>query len=221
MDIETEMDFEKLYLQFNDILKEATTNIAPQYMLFEAVGLLDGFMERTYGYELYHQLRIFQEKFGYDQFTIHAEPQKRRTQFFKSILERLVKENEEIEDDVFQISVMPDVLVHIPNDIEGNIAVLEIKPEKGKIIDGFKKDIRVLKEFIDGGDHVRGYFRGISLLYYTNVGLTKEEDVKSLYSKTIKETVGETWEDYQDKIQLLWHPGPNKGTIQINWAQNL
>ena len=80
---------------------------------------------------------------------------------------------------------------------------------------------QVIQEFIDGGDHVRGYFRGISLLYYTNVGLTKEEDVKSLYSKTIKETVGETWEDYQDKIQLLWHPGPNKGTIQINWAQNL
>ena len=97
------MDFEKLYQQFNDILKEALTNIAPQYMLFEAVGLLDGFMERTYGYELYHQLRDFQEKFGYIQFTIHAEPQKKRTYFFKSILQRLAKENEEHEDDVYKV----------------------------------------------------------------------------------------------------------------------
>lgn len=215
------MDFEKLYQQFNDILKEALTNIAPQYMLFEAVGLLDGFMERTYGYELYHQLRDFQEKFGYIQFTIHAEPQKKRTYFFKSILQRLAKENEEHEDDVFQKCVMPDLLVHLPSDIDGNIAILEIKPEKGKVTDGFRKDIRVLKEFIDGGDRVQGYFRGISLLYYTCSGLTQEKDVKDLYSETIKEMIGETWEEYQDKIQLLWHPAPNKGAIQINWAQNL
>lgn len=214
----TEMSI-KLYQQFNKILKEAIINIESKYMEFESVGLLDGFMERTYCYELYHQLRYFQEKFDYTEFTIHAEPQKRRTEFFKSILKRLALQNDDdLEDDDFQKYVMPDLLAHLPNNIDGNIVILEIKPEKGKVTEGFEKDIRVLKEFIDGGDGIQGYFRGISLLYHTHRGLSTEEKVKNLYSESIRKTIGDTWADYKDKIILLWHPSLNLEAIPIAWA---
>ena len=212
------MDLQRLYGYFNEILQEAIINIAPKYMSFEAVGLLDGYMERTYGYELYYQLRNLQEKAGYNEFTIHAEPQKRRTEFFKNILERLSQTSHESQDEEFQKRVMPDLLVHLPNNIDGNIAILELKPEKGTASEGFRKDIRVLKEFIDGGDGVQGYFRGISLLYYTHHGLSNTEDVKNLYSESIKRTIGDNWQEYQDKIILLWHPGSNQSAIQIAWG---
>ena len=59
------MTIENLYNQFNQIFNRAVENIDTLYMRFEAVGLLDGFMERTYAYELYHQLRSAQEEAGY------------------------------------------------------------------------------------------------------------------------------------------------------------
>ena len=64
----------------------------------------------------------------------------------------------------FQKRVMPDLLVHVPGDINENIAIVEIKPEKKEINSGITKDIRVLKEFIDGGDYVQGYHKGIFLM---------------------------------------------------------
>jgi len=92
------MDKETKFKKFYDLLFRAIPSIDPQYMKFESVGLMDGFMERTYAYELYHQLRKFQDDLKYnDYFTIHAEPQKARTEFFHSILSRLKKKNWEMK----------------------------------------------------------------------------------------------------------------------------
>jgi hypothetical protein len=198
-------------------------------MRFEAVGLLDGFMERTYAYELYHKLRSAQEESGYTEFAIHAEPQKQRTQFLRSIIERLKSENDDPGQNDFQKSVMPDLLVHVPNDINMNIAILEVKPEKrkpGKLPEkgqpwrGFAKDIRIMKEFLDGGQDVQGYYKGISLLYKTDHGFDSANEIKESYAGIIKGTLGDSWEDYQDRILLLWHSAPGNGVIQIPWYED-
>ena len=47
---------EKLFEKFFEIFERSILNIEDTYFKFEAVGLFDGFMERTYAYELYHQL---------------------------------------------------------------------------------------------------------------------------------------------------------------------
>lgn len=211
------MSIEKFYDQFSEIFNRAVSNIGPHYMRFEAVGLLDGFMERTYAYELYHKLRSAQEESRYMGFAIHAEPQKRRTAFLRSIIDRLSGENDNPDQNDFQKCVMPDLLVHVPNDINMNIAILEVKPEKGQPSRGFAKDIRVLKEFVDGGESAQGYYKGISLLYHTDYGLNSEDEIKKRYADIIKETLGDSWEDYQAKILLLWHPAPGNGVIQIPW----
>ncbi len=223
------MTIEKLYDQFNEIFNRAVVNIDTLYMKFEAVGLLDGFMERTYSYELYHQLRCAQEEFRYTEFAVHAEPQKQRTHFFRCILERLKSENENPDQDDFQKSVMPDLLVHIPNNINMNIAMVEVKPEKrqpgklpkkGQPWKGFAKDIRVIKEFLDGGEGARGYYKGISLLYKTDHGFDSEDEIKESYAGIIKGTLGGSWKDYQDRILLLWHSAPGNGIVQIPWYED-
>ncbi len=174
------MSKEEQLKQLYELLLNAIPAIEPKYMIFEAVGLLDGFMERTYAYEFYHQLRRYQDELKYTDFTIHAEPEKARTQFLERILERLEAEkleNENIED--FQKRVMPDLLVHSPNNINDNIAIIEIKPEKGNVSPGFKKDIRVLKEFIDGGEDADGYLKGIYILYSTPIGIKDPDEIKN------------------------------------------
>jgi len=223
------MDIENLYNQFNEIFNRAVVNIETLYMKFEAVGLLDGFMERTYAYELYHKLRYAQEEAGYKEFAIHAEPQKQRTRFFKSIIERLKGENDDPEQIDFQKSVMPDLLVHVPNNINMNISMLEVKPEKkqpgklpeeGQRWNGFPKDIRVIKAFLDGGQNVRGYYKGISLLYKTDYGFDSESAIKESYSGIIKETLGDSWNEYKDRILLLWHSAPGDGIVPIPWYED-
>ncbi|MEI9475511.1 MAG: hypothetical protein WCO26_02910 [Deltaproteobacteria bacterium] len=189
-------------------------------MSFEAVGLLDGFMERTYAYELYHQLRRFQDELKYYDYTIHAEPEKARTKFLRRVLERINDEklNDENTDD-FQKRVMPDLLVHVPNDIDANIAIVEIKPEKGRPdVEGIRKDVRVLKEFIDGANGVEGYYRGILLLYATKNGHGDANTLKEQYSAIIKKTIGADWHDYSDRIILVWHPKPASRPVRIDWT---
>lgn len=70
------MNKEQQFARFHDLLYKAIPKIGSKYMKFEAVGLMDGFMERTYAYEFYHQLRRFQDELKYNDFTIHAEPEK-------------------------------------------------------------------------------------------------------------------------------------------------
>jgi len=55
------MRIDQQFTKFNDLLFKAIPAIKGKYMTFESVGLMDGFMERTYAYEFYHQLRKFQD----------------------------------------------------------------------------------------------------------------------------------------------------------------
>ncbi len=146
-----------LFAQLREILSQSGSQIDSAHWQFDAFGLAHvGYMERTYCYELYSRMRKVQDDKNFNDFTIHGEPEKARTTFFKSIIRRLESLRKEGESDVdFQKRAMPDFLVHIPYDVNGNIAIIEVKPEKGKVTEGFKKDIRVIKKLIDGGDGVR------------------------------------------------------------------
>lgn len=213
---------EKLFEEFFKLFERSILKIEDTYFKFEAVGLFDGFMERTYAYELYHQLRIQQDDSHINDFVIHAEPEKRRTFFFKELVERIEKEKieSELEED-FQKRVMPDILVHIPKDPNGNVAIVEIKPEKGHIDKkGFSKDIKVLKEFVIGSKDAKGYHKGIELLFATEAGFSSEEDVRKEYAPIIKETIGDEWNAIKDRILLMWHPSPQKEAINIQWHQD-
>jgi len=214
------MRIDQQFTKFNDLLFKAIPAIKGKYMTFESVGLMDGFMERTYAYEFYHQLRKFQDELNYNDFTIHAEPQKARTKFLHRILERLEEErleNEHIDD--FQKRVMPDLLVHVPDNLNENVAIVEIKPDKGLSWDrkGIKKDIRVLKEFVSGGNDDDGYYKGILLLYSTSNGFNDAEIIKKNYSEIIKDTLGNNWYDYSQKIDLLWHHKVGTQPKNITW----
>lgn len=214
------MNRSQQFARFSHLLCKAVPGIGEEFMSFKAVGLMDGFMERTYAYELYHQLRRFQDELKYNDFTIHAEPEKARTQFLHSILERIKDERLENENtDEFQKRIMPDLLVHVPDNIDANIAIVEIKPEKGRLdAVGIRKDVRVLKEFINGGDNVKGYYRGILLLYATANGHRDAETIKEQYSPIIKETIGASWQDYAQSIILFWHPKLASEPVPINWT---
>lgn len=210
---------EKLFEKFYEIFERSILNIEETYIKFEAVGLFDGFMERTYAYELYHQLRTQQKDTHINDFVIHAEPEKRRTSFFKELVERIEKEKIESEsEEDFQKRVMPDILIHIPNDPNGNIAIVEVKPEKGHVDKKrFSKDIKVLKQFVIGSQDAKGYHKGIELLFATAAGFSSEEDVRKEYAPIIKETIGGEWNKFKYKILLVWHPGPEQNAINIQW----
>lgn len=212
---------EKLFEKFFEIFEKSILNIEDIYIQFEAVGLFDGFMERTYTYELYHQLRTLQKDYHINEFVIHAEPEKARTFFFKELVKRIEKEKIEHEsEEDFQKRVMPDLLVHIPKDPNGNIAVIEVKPEKGKIDKKrFTKDIEVLKQFVIGSPNAKGYHKGVELLFNTAAGFSTEEEISKEYAPILKKTIGEDWKEFQDKILLMWHPGNSQNLIDIKWHQ--
>jgi hypothetical protein len=209
----------KYFHQFLELLEKSTKDIKEHFMKFEAEGLLDGFMERTYAYELYHQLRSAQDQLGYFDFVINAEPQKSRTHFFKCLTKRIEQEASDQEtEEEFQKRVMPDILVHIPNKINENIAIVEIKPDVNKYKEkGFSKDIRVLKEFTTGSQEAAGYYKGIMLFYKTDSGANDESEIRNFYGPKIKEKLGDNWEEYIGKILLMWHPGIGQSIIDLKW----
>jgi hypothetical protein len=211
---------DKYFEQFMQILSSSVESIDETYIRFEAVGLFDGFMERTYSYELYHQLRYCQEQHKFNDFIIHAEPEKCRTFFFEKLIKKVKIEvlAGETEEE-FQKRVMPDLLVHIPGNKDANIAIVEVKPERGLINKkGFTKDIEVLKQFTTGCEEARGYHKGVELLFNTAAGFNDIEKICDEYGSIIKQTLGDNWADFTNNILLMWHPGPKQALINIDWS---
>ncbi|HTL67242.1 MAG TPA: hypothetical protein VL200_06250 [Lacunisphaera sp.] len=96
--------------------------------------------ERVFCYEFYHQLRVLATETG----------------FAYSIGPELDKGGHPI----IRGDVIPDFVVHQPGDMGLNLCVVEVKPLSGDA-DGFDKDFRTLRDFVQN----YRYYRGVLLAF--------------------------------------------------------
>lgn len=139
------------------------------------------FRERVYCYELYHQLRnILGDDFRYK---LDGEVDKEGHPVIHPKLG----------------SKKPDLIVHVPRDMDWNLAVIEVKPVTvTKRIRKLTNDINTLKGFLE----VAGYYRAIMLIYGNGQDLPEKiiSKVKSLIRNY----------ERRNQILLVWHRGPGQ-----------
>jgi hypothetical protein len=128
---------------FVDVLREATEALDAHYFQVSVAELEDPiYRERVYCYELYHQLRcILPRRFPYV----------------------LAGEVDKTGHPIIHAAIgpyKPDLIVHEPGGMAGNLAVVEVKPANTSLAE-FQEDLRHLRQFLDGAH----YFGAVSLVY--------------------------------------------------------
>lgn len=145
------------------------------------------YRERVYCYELYHQLRnVLESKLSDFPYKLDAEVDKAG--------HRIIEER-----------MKPDFIVHVPGEMNSNLAVIEVKPLKQQISrlkDELEYDIDKLKTFLE---EFR-YHRAIMLIY----GDGKQELPSAIVAEA-ESLVG----DYEGRILLVWHRGPGKEPVEV------
>jgi hypothetical protein len=127
--------------RFLGLIGTAASGVGGDYFQLPVADADSVYRERVYCYELYHQLRCIWGAFG---FSLGGEIDKQGNPHFRGgPYERAV----------------PDLLVHVPGDMERNLTVVEVKSVKG--LGGAVDDFRKLQWFCD---HAQ-YFRGVFLVY--------------------------------------------------------
>jgi hypothetical protein len=129
--------------ELTQILRDATAAIEQRFMRLPIHGSTPIYRERVYCYELYHQLRSRWP--AASPFTLNGEVDKRGHE----VLAALEADN-----------TIPDLLVHVPGDMAGNHAIIEVKPQRSEY-DGVLKDLETLSAFRSRV----GYERAIYLFY--------------------------------------------------------
>ncbi|MDP8248990.1 MAG: hypothetical protein P9M00_12680 [Candidatus Tritonobacter lacicola] len=174
--------------RFIKCFKLATAEIREIYILLP----IDGspslkYRERVYCYELYHQLRVVMgDDFGY---TLGGEVDKSAHPIMKG-------------------GFKPDLLVHTPGDMRGNLVVIEVKPVMAKRQD-IEKDLKTLTSFRKQGR----YHQAVYLIY--------GDDKKRL--NKIRKMARELETKYQDHridlslIMLFWHRVSGCAAEHIIW----
>lgn len=120
----------------------ATPRIATEYFQLPVAGTDAVYRERVYCYELYHQLRSIWDQFP---FSIGGEIDKSGHPHFRGGP---------------YAGAEPDLLVHVPGNMEDNLAVVEVKSANVGL-GGVREDLRKLNWFCANAR----YFRGIFLVY--------------------------------------------------------
>lgn len=121
--------------KYTPFLKEALNEIDPSYyQVTTTYG--DVVRERVFCYELYHQMRLVQDKFNLR--TLHPEIDKSG----HTIFEKGDKKN-------------PDFIFHKPGEMMGNEVIIEVK---GRINEGMFKDFNTLSSFCQKYNYKVGYF---------------------------------------------------------------
>lgn len=166
--------------EFDDILINATQSIEGPYFQLPIAGAEDPiYRERVYCYELYHQMRSrWPENCPY---SLGGEIDKAG--------HPLIRGNG-------LDGLKPDFLVHIPGNMDGNYAVIEVKPITA-LVKGLEKDIETLTAFRDHGDYQRGL-----LLIYGVGGIAN-----------MAEPVAELIQGVQHEVEIWSHPAPGETAI--------
>lgn len=176
---------------FRQLLGQATCNIAPIYFQLPiATYDLPIYRERVYCYELYHQLRLLWPKSL--NYSLGGEVDKTGHPLFR--------------DGPLQ-NVKPDILVHQPGDMSGNLVVLEVKPINAT--KGIEKDLISITEFV----RLAGYKQGMYLVYGGN-----ETQIESYRSRIHRLAKGRNQTRIDlTQIELYWHSEPAVSATRVCW----
>ena len=168
--------------EFVEALTEATARIEEVYFKLPIAGHPDGvYRERVYCYELYHQLRVISQGSSY---VVSGEVDKRAHPILR---------NTKVRDTV------PDLLIHQPGDMGGNLVVVEVKSTNARLRE-IEQDIQKITLFI----REAGYELGI-LLLFGNDTKTVEAVVQLLHDKQVSEP-----------ITLLWHSNARQRAVRLD-----
>ena len=142
------------------------------------------YRERVYAYELYHQLRsIWPPEWSY---SLAGEVDKAGHPIFRGeYLDR----------------AKPDLLVHVPGEMESNLMVLEIKASSTRARSKLERDLRKLIEFCNVG------YEAAAFLVFGDSFAQIQEVAKR--DPTIHENL--------TNIQLWHHPSPNSPAAPVQW----
>jgi hypothetical protein len=186
-------DDAETYSHFVKCLRTATQKIQHAYMFLPVAGsVLPVYRERVYCYELYHQLRLsWCDHGGY---SLGGEVDKTHHSLMRGL---------DIDN------TKPDLLVHRPGDMSGNLIVIEVKPITAKK-PGIRKDLRTLTAFRRRGQ----YHHAIYLVYGDNLRPFNTFVGKA---RMLQE------EDLEDRIDLntitlYWHRLPEHPAEQVEWG---
>lgn len=126
--------------ELDAILADATAAIDERFMRLPIYQGTPVYRERVYCYELYHQLRSrWPDPCPY---TLNGEVDKR---------------GHEVLANLGASNTIPDLLVHIPGDWNGNHAIIEVKPGRAKS-SGIRKDVQTLSLFRKMVDYQRAIY---------------------------------------------------------------
>jgi hypothetical protein len=157
-----------------EMIQKSIGNIDSKYFKLETAYELNGIVrERVFCYELYHQIRKYQDNHDINTITLNGEIDKRGNQNF----EKSDRKN-------------PDFVFHIPGQMEWNTSVIEVK---GKLddIEGIIKDFNTLTLFVNKYN----YLFGIFILYNHSV-----DDLKMILKRKQGEIL---CHDVFDKIDII------------------
>jgi hypothetical protein len=177
---------------FRQLLRTATNNIAPIYFQLPiATREHPIYRERVYCYELYHCLRSIWPN-GYP-YSLGGEVDKTGHPLFRDGPLKNVK---------------PDILVHQPGDMAGNLIVLEVKPINADR-EGIEKDLISITEF----RRYAGYHYGMYLIYGGTQG--RIENFRNRVQR-IAESEQRNRIDL-GQIEMVWQSAPQTPAETINW----
>ena len=183
------MEKERDFLQFIEILREATSRIERDYFLLPVAGSEDAiYRERVYCYELYHRLReVFEEN-----------------RFPYSLAGEVDKSGHIIIYPKIRAK-KPDLIVHIPGIMDKNLVVIEVKAINASLQD-LKKDLKTLTGFLTEAN----YPMAMQLIYGGPEEILKRR-IKYAFKKEMLR--------FSNSLFLFWHEAPQKKVKEYNWAR--
>ena len=132
---------ENSFARLLGLIEHATSLIGTDYFQLPVADADAVYRERVYCYELYHQLRCLWNDFP---FSLGGEIDKQGNPHFRG--------------GPYAASI-PDLLIHVPGNMDDNLVIVEAKSAKG--LGGTGDDLRKLSWFCDNAR----YFRGVFLVY--------------------------------------------------------
>lgn len=176
------IDLSEAFNKFLTVFKNSVSNIDEKYISIESSGWdVPKYAERTYCYELYHQLR---SSFGdtYD-YAINGELPKGT-------------------HNIIQVNRSPDFLVHRAGSMDSNLVIIEVKPYSvARSHSNINEDLCKLNYFT--GRRAR-YHRGI--MHVFGMGINEREKVDLIdHFRNYVENLRN-----QEKILLSLHTSPRK-----------